>query len=763
MTITPLRKLVVAFAALLLLCGHHASAAITATTRIDNNWGSGLTGAVVLRNTGAAPVSNWSVTVTMPATISSIWNAAIVSRQGNSSVVKPAAWTAKIPAGGTVEFGFTARPGGFAADRISVAVPGQSPAPSPTPVPAPTPAPTPVPPPVVTPPLPATPNPAITATTRIDNDWGSGLTAAVILRNTSSAPISNWAVTLTMPATISSIWNAAIVSRSGTSSVVKPAGWNATIPAGGMVEFGFTAQPGGFAASRISVSVQGQTSVPPVVPTPTPVPVPPTPTPAPTPTPTPAPIPVPQPTPQPTPAPSPAVPVPAPTPVPGVTDGYDKMPTVEQRKIVGYYPNWGIYQKKFPVTKVRGNRLNVINYAFLMALDRTMPSAWNRVVSTYRGWRYTNYHPFIQEPAGSSLTAGVALFDEYADVGANSPAEALTMSPAFRENSNFAQLRNLKRENSKLRTMISIGGWTLSSPFFSIARDAQKRTDFAKSAVHVMARYGFDGIDIDWEYPGGGGLEQSALANPASDGANFLALLRALREELDRQEAKDGRGYYLSIAGPGGDEKIANFDPAAVAGIVDWINVMTYDFQGGWDNYTGHQSPMVSTNPSAARKNWSVSGAMGLYLNGLNGKRGVPPAQLVVGVPFYGRGWDSVPPGPRNDGLGQSGTEALSSLGETEFPYDRLYADGYLSFAYGRTMGVNGYTRFWDPVAQVPYLYSANARRMVTFEDPESVGIKMNYVNQTGLGGVMFWELSEDETTAERSLLETIYQKLRLP
>ena len=439
------------------------------------------------------------------------------------------------------------------------------------------------------------------------------------------------------------------------------------------------------------------------------------------------------------------------------------MPTVEQRKIVGYYPNWGIYQKKFPVTKVRGNRLNVINYAFLMALDRTMPSAWNRVVSTYRGWRYSNYHPFIQEPAGSSLTAGVALFDEYADVGANSPAEALTMTPAFRENSNFAQLRNLKRENSKLRTMISIGGWTLSSPFFSIARDAQKRTDFATSAVYVMARYGFDGIDIDWEYPGGGGLDQSALANPASDGANFLALLRALREELDRQEAKDGRGYYLSIAGPGGDEKIANFDPAAVAGIVDWINVMTYDFQGGWDNYTGHQSPMVSTNPSAARKNWSVSGAMGQYLNGLNGKRGVPPAQLVVGVPFYGRGWDSVPPGPRNDGLGQSGTEALSSLGETEFPYDRLYADGYLSFAYGRTMGINGYTRFWDPVAQVPYLYSATARRMVTFEDPESVGIKMNYVNQTGLGGVMFWELSEDETTAERSLLETIYQKLRLP
>jgi chitinase len=572
------------------------------------------------------------------------------------------------------------------------------------------------------------------------------MTASVKLVNTTAAVISGWTLGMDLQVVPNNVWDAGH-TRTGARSVFTPVAWNRSIPAGGSVTLGFNASPGNLRTPPSNVTLTAAASTPAPTPTPTPAP-----TPQPTPTPTPQPTPTPIPTPTPT-----------PTPTPGGTTGYDKMPTVEQRKIVGYYPNWGIYQKKFPVTKIRGNRVNVINYAFLMALDRTMPSAWNSVVSTYRGWRYSNYYPFIQQPAGSNLTAGVALFDEYADVGANSPAEALTMAPAFRETSNFAQLRNLKRDNSKLRTMISLGGWTLSSPFFSIARDAQKRADFAKSAVYVMARYGFDGIDIDWEYPGGGGLDQSAMANPASDGANFLLLLQALRDELDRQEAKDGRGYYLSIAGPGGDEKIANFDPAAVAGIVDWINVMTYDFQGGWDNYTGHQSPMVSTDTSAARKNWSVSGAIGLYLNGLNGKRGVPASQLVVGIPFYGRGWDSVPPGPRNDGLGQSGTGALSSLGETEFPYDRLYADGYLSFANGRSVGVNGYTRFWDAVAQVPYLYSSAARRMVTFEDPESIGIKMNYVNQTGLGGAMFWELSEDELIAERSLLETIYNKLRLP
>ncbi|MFA9197459.1 MAG: hypothetical protein ACEQSM_07640, partial [Aliarcobacter sp.] len=82
------------------------------------------------------------------------------------------------------------------------------------------------------------------------------------------------------------------------------------------------------------------------------------------------------------------------------------MPTVEQRKIVGYYPNWGIYQKGFPVTKIRGDRMNVINYAFLIPLDRTMPTTWDKIVSTYRGWKYSNYAAYMQQPAGTTLTAG---------------------------------------------------------------------------------------------------------------------------------------------------------------------------------------------------------------------------------------------------------------------------------------------------------------------------------------------------------------------
>ncbi|MCE9620039.1 MAG: cellulose binding domain-containing protein [Planctomycetes bacterium] len=443
---------------------------------------------------------------------------------------------------------------------------------------------------------------------------------------------------------------------------------------------------------------------------------------------------------------------------------YTKMPTVEQRKIVGYYPNWGIYQKNFPVTQIRADRINVVNYAFLIPLDRTMPAAWNRTVSWYRGWTYTDYANFLQQPAGPALSAGVGLFDEWADTGANSGAEALTMSPAYREGSNFAQLRDLKNSHSKLRTMISIGGWTLSAPFFSIVRDAQKRADFAKSAVYVMARYGFDGIDIDWEYPGGGGFDGDVPADRATDGANYLLLLQALRSRMNQQSALDGHTYYLSIAAPAGDAHIADIDPAAIASIVDWINVMSYDFHGGWDSYTGLNSPMVNVDPTPYAAMWSVSGAIGNYRNGLNGHAGVPASKIVVGMPFYGRGWNNVNPGPNGDGLGQSGTEATSpALGETEFPYNTLFSSGVLTYSNGVFTGAGGYTRHWNAQAKVPYLYSAAKKQFITYDDPESMRAKVDFANQESLGGVMFWELSEDATQPGTSLLDAIYDRMHLP
>jgi len=732
------------------------SGTLTVVQTIQNDWGTGFTAQIVISNPTSAAVSNWSLGFTFDGKITDIWSASVSSQAGTKWAIGPATWTSTIPAGGSVTFGYNGTPGttykipaaflinGTAAGgttgggtavapsissaatasgtvgttfRYQIVASGSPTSYSATGLPA-----------GLT--LNATSGlisgtPTVAATSTVTlkatNATGSGtktLTITVAAAPVVTAPVISGATTAS--GTVGVAFRYQIVA-SGS-----PTSYSATgLPAGLTINATsglISGTPTVATASTVSLKAansggSGTSSL--------------------------------------------TITIAAAAPV--VVAGYDKMPTVEQRKIVGYYPNWGIYQKGFPVTKIRGDRINVINYAFLIPLDRTMPATWDRTVSSYRGWKYSNYAAYMQQPAGTTLTAGVGLFDEYADAGANSAAEALTMSPAYTTNSNFGQLQALKAKYPKLKTMVSIGGWTLSAPLYSISRDAQKRADFAKSAVYVIVKYGFDGIDIDWEYPGGGGLDGSGVAS-TSDGANYNLLLKAIRDEMNRQTAIDGKKYYLSIAGPGGDEKIANMDPKTVSQVADWINIMTYDFHGGWDSYTGINAPMVNIDPRAGRANWSVQGSTQIYLNGLNGKGGVPAAQLVLGVPFYGRGWDGVQAGPNGDGLGESGYEATSpGLGETEFPYNSLFSSGVLTYSNGVYAGAGGYKRYWNSAAQVPYLYSATAKRFITYDDSESMRAKANYANQLGLGGLMFWELSEDVTSGATSLLDTIYDRVHLP
>jgi chitinase len=119
--------------------------------------------------------------------------------------------------------------------------------------------------------------------------------------------------------------------------------------------------------------------------------------------------------------------------------------------------------------------------------------------------------------------------------------------------------------------MISVGGWTLSSKFSDVALTAQSRTRFAQSAVNFIVQYGFDGVDIDWEFPVAGGLESNVYR--PEDKQNYTLLLRELRIQLDARGALDARKYYLSIAAPAGDDKIRNIEPAGIGAVCDWINI----------------------------------------------------------------------------------------------------------------------------------------------------------------------------------------------
>lgn len=378
------------------------------------------------------------------------------------------------------------------------------------------------------------------------------------------------------------------------------------------------------------------------------------------------------------------------------------------KRLVGYFVEWGIYQRNYHVANIPGDKLTHINYAFAKV-----------------------------SPDGT-----VGLFDAFAAIDKAYPGDK--WEPATTLRGNFNQLLALKKKHPHLKTLISLGGWTLSGPFSDVASRAATRSTCARSAAAFVAKYGFDGVDVDWEYPVGGGLAGNKVR--PEDKANYPLLLAELRKELDAQGKTDGKRYLLTIAAPAGPKNIANFDLAALTPLLDWYNLMTYDFHGGWDKTTGFNAPLFGDpndpRDAATRTSFNVAAAVRAYRAG-----GVPADKIVVGVPFYGRGWSGVK--DANHGLYQAATGPLprGSWEAGVFDWKDLRAN-YVGKLPGHR----------HPATRVPWLFDPQTGVMISYDDAESTQAKANYIAAQKLGGAMVWELSGDDPQA--SLLDVL-QALR--
>jgi chitinase len=327
-----------------------------------------------------------------------------------------------------------------------------------------------------------------------------------------------------------------------------------------------------------------------------------------------------------------------------------------------------------------------------------------------------NYHV-------ADIPAGLLSYVIYAFADVTAAGDCVSVN-AEDDAVNFPQLRDLKANYPQLLVLISIGGASHST-HFSAAAAAAKRAHFAQSCVRFMRQNGFDGIDIDWEFPG-----------PA-DSENFTALLKELRSQLDDQGASDGRAYLLTIAAPAGPGNIANLQLALIHSYLDWINLETYDFAVASSKKTNFVAPLF-THEGVLNVNAAVNSYLGA---------GVPADKIVLGARFVGTGWQGV--GPANNGLYQPdtgpapGTWDAPGKASGSFGYQDI-EDNYLP----------SYTRRFDDEAQVPWLYNADTGIMISYEDPQSLNAKANYVLSNQLGGIMIWELSADDS--ENTLVNTV-------
>jgi chitinase len=246
---------------------------------------------------------------------------------------------------------------------------------------------------------------------------------------------------------------------------------------------------------------------------------------------------------------------------------------------------------------------------------------------------------------------------------------------------NFAALQQLKQLHPSLKVMISIGGAsaTNTTNFSNAAATATGRQQLAASCIDMFIKGNvaqnlstgtlFDGIDIDWEFP------------TATDKTNFTALLAEFRQQLNTLGAKNHKHYLLSIAAPAGAQNYSNMQLAAVAAQLDFLNMETYDYHGTWETTTNHAAPLLdSPFDPAAGQGLYIESTIAAYL-----RAGVPAQKMLLGIPFYGRGWTGVP--DVHYGLYQSSTGAAPSPAG-----DTLATNGVATF---RTLeqfpGTNGY------------------------------------------------------------------------
>jgi chitinase len=297
---------------------------------------------------------------------------------------------------------------------------------------------------------------------------------------------------------------------------------------------------------------------------------------------------------------------------------------------------------------------------------------------------------------------------------------------------NLNQLRLLKELNPELSIGFAIGGWTLSGNFSTNLGDAAGREIFTQSILDHLEYYDFfSTVDFDWEYPGGGGLVTNASS--PEDGSNLALTLQLLHQKLASFEQRTGRDIEISIATAGGVDKLAQLNLQAIDPYVDFYNVMAYDFHGGWESKTGHQAAMTG-DPGG----YDIVTAVDQFR-----QAGIAMDKVVLGAPAYTRAWGGVAAGS-TVGLGQIGDAALAP---------GSYEKGNYNHKDLITGVDNGsYQLVWDDASKAAFAYNATTGIWSSMETTATIAGKAAYVQEAGLGGMMFWALSND-SVGDQSLI----------
>ena len=261
--------------------------------------------------------------------------------------------------------------------------------------------------------------------------------------------------------------------------------------------------------------------------------------------------------------------------------------------------------------------------------------------------------------------------------------------------------------------LLSLGGWGNSEGFPPMAADSTTRRLFIENVINFCQQHNYDGVDLDWEYP-----------KSAQERHHLSLLIREMRQAFDQLDRSQPLLITMAVTASDWNGKWWDYD--ALTPHVDWFGCMTYDFHGPWTNHAGHNSPLY---PSGGDTDGSVSQGIAY----LTQTRNVPPDKVLLGIPFYGRGFNA--------------SELYGSATGSGGEYHYSDIPGLLE---------SGWTRYWDDVAKVPYLTNSQNTMLISYDDTLSVRHKAEYAISKQLKGVMIWALGQDHSDGQQPLLGSI-------
>ncbi len=273
-----------------------------------------------------------------------------------------------------------------------------------------------------------------------------------------------------------------------------------------------------------------------------------------------------------------------------------------------------------------------------------------------------------------------------------------------------------------VKVLISVGGWTLSEHFSAISANPEKRRRFAQSCNQLIRTYGIDGIDLDWEYPG-----YQANGGSPGDRHNFTLLLEAIRDSLDALTLENSKRLLLTSAFGVSPERMADIEWSAVTPLLDFINLMTYDFYGRDFAKTNHHAPLYA--PATGIKGYDTHSVV----HHLMERYGVPPEKINIGIPFYGKSMCT-------GGAAELHARSKKSPDSATFPEDAGTPMFYNILARRNKFDYN-----WDERSQSPWLRGRGSlHTFVSFDDERSIAQKARYVLDHRLAGVIVWDITGD-------------------